>query len=323
MASAAAGIADRARRRARSPHRPRRVVANHDGAAYADADGWRARSAEHVTVPVRWRTSMETLAALGADAFVEVGHGSMIAGLAKRTVPDVPVFSCADPRRPRRPCGGTRIVTVPPGHRRTVPEPSPAIPPLAGETLAVAERMIVAPGVGIFRPHDVGRRRRAARRRRDRRRGGAGHARARCCSPFGGTLMGMLAHPGERLRSGQPDRVVARRVTAAACRSRSSVGARPSPTARCTNADLEARVDTNDAWIVERTGIRERRIAAPGRDRGDARDRGRGRRDQARRALARPTSTCWSSRPRRPTSCCRTPARSSARRSDCTAVRST
>ena len=27
-----------------------------------------------------------------------------------------------------------------------------------------------------------------------------------------------------------------------------------------TNADLEARLDTNDAWIVERTGIRERRI---------------------------------------------------------------
>lgn len=27
-----------------------------------------------------------------------------------------------------------------------------------------------------------------------------------------------------------------------------------------TNADLEARLDTNDAWIVERTGIRERRV---------------------------------------------------------------
>jgi 3-oxoacyl-[acyl-carrier-protein] synthase-3 len=36
------------------------------------------------------------------------------------------------------------------------------------------------------------------------------------------------------------------------------------PDGRCTNADLEARVDTNDAWIVERTGIRERRIAGPG-----------------------------------------------------------
>ena len=40
---------------------------------------------------------METLAALGADAFVEVGYGSMIAGLATRTFPDIPVLSCADP----------------------------------------------------------------------------------------------------------------------------------------------------------------------------------------------------------------------------------
>jgi [acyl-carrier-protein] S-malonyltransferase len=73
------------------------LVANHDGAAYADGSGWPARCANHVTVPVQWRTCMETLAALGADAFVEVGHGSMIAGLAKRTVPDVPVLSCSNP----------------------------------------------------------------------------------------------------------------------------------------------------------------------------------------------------------------------------------
>jgi len=31
-----------------------------------------------------------------------------------------------------------------------------------------------------------------------------------------------------------------------------------------TNADLEKMVDTSDEWIVTRTGIRERRIAAPG-----------------------------------------------------------
>ncbi|MGA3030009.1 MAG: beta-ketoacyl-ACP synthase III [Candidatus Limnocylindrales bacterium] len=31
-----------------------------------------------------------------------------------------------------------------------------------------------------------------------------------------------------------------------------------------TNADLERMVDTNDEWIVSRTGIRERRIAGPG-----------------------------------------------------------
>ena len=31
-----------------------------------------------------------------------------------------------------------------------------------------------------------------------------------------------------------------------------------------TNADLENMVETSDSWIVERTGIRERRLAAPG-----------------------------------------------------------
>ena len=34
------------------------------------------------------------------------------------------------------------------------------------------------------------------------------------------------------------------------------------PSRVLTNADLEAMVDTSDEWIVERTGIRERRIAA-------------------------------------------------------------
>jgi 3-oxoacyl-[acyl-carrier-protein] synthase-3 len=35
------------------------------------------------------------------------------------------------------------------------------------------------------------------------------------------------------------------------------------PEQRLTNADLELLVDTTDEWIVERTGIRERRIASP------------------------------------------------------------
>ena len=35
------------------------------------------------------------------------------------------------------------------------------------------------------------------------------------------------------------------------------------PDGRVTNADLEQRVDTSDQWIVERTGIRERRVAGP------------------------------------------------------------
>ena len=40
---------------------------------------------------------METLAELGADTFWEVGHGSMIAALAKRSAPDVTVRNIATP----------------------------------------------------------------------------------------------------------------------------------------------------------------------------------------------------------------------------------
>ncbi|MFS0839987.1 ketoacyl-ACP synthase III [Paenibacillus sp. 1P03SA] len=36
------------------------------------------------------------------------------------------------------------------------------------------------------------------------------------------------------------------------------------PEKRLTNSDLERLVETNDDWIVQRTGMRERRIAAPG-----------------------------------------------------------
>ncbi len=41
------------------------------------------------------------------------------------------------------------------------------------------------------------------------------------------------------------------------------------PSRRLTNADLEKMVETSDEWIVQRTGIRERRIAADGESTGD------------------------------------------------------
>src|SRR5690606_10230865 len=36
------------------------------------------------------------------------------------------------------------------------------------------------------------------------------------------------------------------------------------PSRTLTNADLARMVDTSDEWIVQRTGIRERRVAAAG-----------------------------------------------------------
>ena len=73
------------------------VVSNLDAEAHQDDDAWRDRSAQHVAVPVRWRESMTTMGALGATSMLEVGHGSMLAGLAKRGLPDVPVRGVATP----------------------------------------------------------------------------------------------------------------------------------------------------------------------------------------------------------------------------------
>jgi [acyl-carrier-protein] S-malonyltransferase len=47
--------------------------------------------------PVRWREVQSRLAELGTTTLVEVGPGGVLAGLAKRTVPDLTVYSVAGP----------------------------------------------------------------------------------------------------------------------------------------------------------------------------------------------------------------------------------
>ena len=73
------------------------VVSNLDALPHADGAAWRDRSAKHVSVPVRWRESVLAMVNGSATTFLEVGHGTMLAGLAKRTVPDVPVRGIATP----------------------------------------------------------------------------------------------------------------------------------------------------------------------------------------------------------------------------------
>ena len=73
------------------------VVSNDDAEPYSDAEGWRRRSAVHVVSTVRWRDVQTTLAALGADRLLEVGHGTMLAALAKRALPGTPVVGVGDP----------------------------------------------------------------------------------------------------------------------------------------------------------------------------------------------------------------------------------
>ncbi|MDP8975482.1 MAG: ACP S-malonyltransferase [Actinomycetota bacterium] len=73
------------------------VVSNGDALAYDDGDGWRQRLEAHLVRPVRWRESVQTLVSLGATDLVEVGPGSILAGLARRIVPDVPVRGSESP----------------------------------------------------------------------------------------------------------------------------------------------------------------------------------------------------------------------------------
>jgi [acyl-carrier-protein] S-malonyltransferase len=73
------------------------VVSNHDGEPYAHGKGWAGRLVDHVTQPVRFRACLESLAAMAPAALVEIGHGSMIAGLAKRTIPEIGVVGLATP----------------------------------------------------------------------------------------------------------------------------------------------------------------------------------------------------------------------------------
>lgn len=79
----------------RQPNAP--IVTNTDAAAHSDPDGWPALLEQHLVSPVRWRESQLTLADLGATSFVEVGPGSVLAGLARRTVPHVTVVGVQTP----------------------------------------------------------------------------------------------------------------------------------------------------------------------------------------------------------------------------------
>ncbi|MCU1691123.1 MAG: fabD [Frankiales bacterium] len=50
-----------------------------------------------LTAPIRWRETLLALLGVGVDAVVECGPGSVLTGLAKRTLPGVRALSVSDP----------------------------------------------------------------------------------------------------------------------------------------------------------------------------------------------------------------------------------
>jgi [acyl-carrier-protein] S-malonyltransferase len=60
------------------------VVANVDASVHRD--GWPALLSRQLVFPVRWRESLLTLAGLGVTRWLELGPGSELSGMVKRTV---------------------------------------------------------------------------------------------------------------------------------------------------------------------------------------------------------------------------------------------
>lgn len=79
----------------RAPSVP--VVANVDAAPNLDAGRVRDLLTRQVTAAVRWEETVRRLASLEVTGAVEVGHGTVLAGLCKRIAPGIEAHGVADP----------------------------------------------------------------------------------------------------------------------------------------------------------------------------------------------------------------------------------
>ncbi|HJL98329.1 MAG: ACP S-malonyltransferase [Acidimicrobiales bacterium] len=165
------------------------VVANVDAAARKDAEEWPQLLASQLCSPVQWRQSLYTLQELGCSTFVELGPGTVLTGMAKRTLKEVNTLSVATPEDV-----DTLLATV------TDLRSSGQGGSGAGEHLYVTERLVVSPCAGVFVP----------------KQGISGDqpisvgdvvgwvAEEEVRSPFAGLLMEFMALENERVTARQP-----------------------------------------------------------------------------------------------------------------------
>ena len=73
------------------------LVANVSAAKATDPNLIRDLLVQQVTATVRWRESVQEMAALGVDSFIALGTGKVLAGLVKRIAPDAATASAGSP----------------------------------------------------------------------------------------------------------------------------------------------------------------------------------------------------------------------------------
>ena len=117
------------------------VFANVDAISRDNAEEWPQLLASQLCSPVQWRQTLYAMQELGCATFVELGPGTVLTGMAKRTLKDVNTLSVATPEDV-----DTLLAVV------TDLGSSSQGAKEAGEYLYVTERLVVSPCAGIFAP---------------------------------------------------------------------------------------------------------------------------------------------------------------------------
>ena len=79
-----------------NPQNATRVIKNIDGLPYKASDDIYTILANHVTHPVQFSKSIQTMLDLGVDTFVEIGPGKVLSGFIKKINKDVQIFNISD-----------------------------------------------------------------------------------------------------------------------------------------------------------------------------------------------------------------------------------
>ncbi|MDG2112391.1 MAG: hypothetical protein P8N02_07245, partial [Actinomycetota bacterium] len=164
------------------------VVANVDATPRDTDDEWHQLLASQLCSPVQWRRSLYALEEQGVTTFVELGPGTVLTGMAKRTVKGSTTISVGTP------------ADVDALLSSLADAADSGAVASDGENLYVTERLVVSPCSGLFTPNpdladcaplavgDVV--------------GTVAGEEVR--SPFAGIVMGIMAVEGERVTSRQP-----------------------------------------------------------------------------------------------------------------------
>ncbi len=174
----------------RDPNRP--VFANVDALPHPAGDDWTQLMGAQLTSPVRWRQTLHNLNEAGATCFLELGPGTVLTGMAKRTIKGSTTIGVNTPgdvdQLLEQLSGGAQVGGAATGGA------------VEGEFLSAVERLVVSPATGVFQPLDL------LDPGLDLTPGDlVGHVgEHEVRSPFNGSVQGVLALAGERVTTSQP-----------------------------------------------------------------------------------------------------------------------